>query len=266
MEWRIRLHPGRSGLHRCRWWRQNRRHSACRRAVCRQSRVAEKLIRWLGEGSVDLATQGINTIVSLSWQPHIHLRVLGLEVGLALQSRWQIVEAERQLPLEGRVFLAEGRKSPEGALTHQLLDGRVAARDGVRPAGFWSLHGGCCPLRRGGGARWEGRNRSRLVFLLVRLVIPLAAAALLAAGRIGTEGALAYKRGSTGVKRSCDAALLLPALLPLQTGGKGTADCVAQSLSRVFESHEAVAHPPPGGAVSADVREGLVIVAIRGAE
>lgn len=35
---------------------------------------------------------------------------------------------------------------------------------------------------------------------------------------------------------------------------------------RVFESHEAVAHPPSGGAVSADVGEGLVIVTVRSAE
>lgn len=35
---------------------------------------------------------------------------------------------------------------------------------------------------------------------------------------------------------------------------------------RVFESHEAVAHPPSGSTVSADVGEGLVIVTIRSAE
>lgn len=35
---------------------------------------------------------------------------------------------------------------------------------------------------------------------------------------------------------------------------------------RVFESHEAVAHPPSGGPVPADVGEGLVIVTIRSAE
>lgn len=39
--------------------------------------------------------------------------VFGLEVGLALQGGWQVVEAERQLPLEGRVFPAECRESPE---------------------------------------------------------------------------------------------------------------------------------------------------------
>lgn len=35
---------------------------------------------------------------------------------------------------------------------------------------------------------------------------------------------------------------------------------------RVFESHEAVTHPPSGSTVSADVGEGLVIVTIRSAE
>lgn len=40
-------------------------------------------------------------------------RVLGLKVGFALQCGWQVVETERQLPLEGRVLLAEGRESPE---------------------------------------------------------------------------------------------------------------------------------------------------------
>lgn len=70
--------------------------------------------------------------------------------------------------------------------------------------------------------------------LLVRqLVISLTAAALLAAGRVGAEGALTHKRGAAGVKGSRHAALLLPALLPLQTGGKGTANCMAQSLSLV---------------------------------
>lgn len=44
-----------------------------------------------------------------------------------------------------------------------------------------------------------------------------------------------------------------------ETGGQ-------RSAHRVFESHEAVAHPAPGGAVPADVREGLVVVAIGGAE
>lgn len=91
-------------------------------------------------------------------------RVFVLEVGLALQCWWQVVEAERQLPLEGRVLLAEGRESPERALTHQLLDGRVAARDGVGPAGLWPLHGGRRTLGWGGGARWEGWDGRRLVW------------------------------------------------------------------------------------------------------
>lgn len=38
------------------------------------------------------------------------------------------------------------------------------------------------------------------------------------------------------------------------------------SPHRVFDSHEAVAHPPSGSTVSADVGEGLVIVTIRSAE
>lgn len=211
-------------------------------------------------------------------------RVLGLEVGLALQRRWQVVETERQLPLEGGVFLAEGWKSPERTLTHQLLDGRVAARDGVRPAGLRTLHWGRRTLRGGGGARWKGWDCRRLVwrrkcghfysrplycrqpehlkaqialqnvrgvrehlrhapsylttFLLVRqLVVPLAAAALLAAGRVGAEWSLAHKWSATGIEGSCHAALLLPALFPLQAGGKGTANSMAQSLSLV-ESKE----------------------------
>lgn len=74
--------------------------------------------------------------------------------------------------------------------------------------------------------------RPRLgTFLLVRhLVVSLAAAALLAAGGIGAEGALAHEGGAAGVEGRRHAALLLPALLPLQTGGEGTAHRVAQSL------------------------------------
>lgn len=91
-------------------------------------------------------------------------RVFCLEVGLALQCWWQVVEAERQLPLKGRVLLAEGRESPERALTHQLLDGRVAARDSMRPAGFWPLHGGRRTLGWGSSARWKGWDCRRLVW------------------------------------------------------------------------------------------------------
>lgn len=91
-------------------------------------------------------------------------RVLGLEVGLALQRGWQVVEAERQLPLEGRVLLAESGESPERALTHQLLDGRVAAGDGVRPAWFRAVHGGRRPLRWRGRARWESWDDRGLVW------------------------------------------------------------------------------------------------------
>lgn len=90
-------------------------------------------------------------------------RVLGLEVGLALQCGWQVVEAERQLPLEGRVLLAEGWESPKRALTHQLLNRRMAARDGMRPTWFWTLHGGGGPFRWGGRARREGWDGRKLV-------------------------------------------------------------------------------------------------------
>lgn len=112
------------------------------------------------EGQHALST----TFVSVTSTPSQLTRVLGLEVGLALQRRWQVVETERQLPLEGGVFLAEGWKSPERTLTHQLLDGRVAARDGVRPARLRTLHWGCCTLRGGGGARWKGWDCRRLVW------------------------------------------------------------------------------------------------------
>lgn len=85
-------------------------------------------------------------------------RVLGLEVGLALQRGRQVVEAQRQLPLEGGILLAERRESPEGTLTHQLLDGRVAPGDGVGSAGLWTLHRRRGSLRWRGSARWEGRD------------------------------------------------------------------------------------------------------------
>ena len=35
---------------------------------------------------------------------------------------------------------------------------------------------------------------------------------------------------------------------------------------RVFAGHEPVTHPPPGGSISADVREAAVVVPVRGAE
>ena len=104
------------------------------------------------------------TLVSLTSRTSQLTRVLGLEVGLALQCRGQVIEAERQLPLEGGVLLAEGRESPERPLTHQLLDGRVATWDGVRPTWFRSLHGGRSTLGWGGGARWEGWDCRRLVW------------------------------------------------------------------------------------------------------
>lgn len=90
--------------------------------------------------------------------------VLGLEVGLALQRGRQVVEAQRQLPLEGGILLAERRESPEGALTHQLLDGRVAPRDGVGSAGLRTLHRGRGALWRRSGARWEGRDGAGRVY------------------------------------------------------------------------------------------------------
>lgn len=60
-------------LNCCRWWRQDRGHSAGWRTICSQSGVGEKLVRWLGEGVVDLTTQGVDTIVSLTGQAHFHL-------------------------------------------------------------------------------------------------------------------------------------------------------------------------------------------------
>lgn len=82
--------------------------------------------------------------------------------------------------------------------------------------------------------KWKWRRYVPATFLLVgQLLVSVAAAAaaLLAAGGAAAEGALADKRGAAGVKRGRHAALLLPALLPLQTGGKGTAHRVAQPLS-----------------------------------
>lgn len=109
----------------------------------------------------DLLTPADNMLVV---SPPSLTRVLGLEVGLALQRGWQVVEAERQLPLEGGVLLAESGESPERALTHQLLDGRVAAGDGVRPAWFRAVHGGRRPLRWRGRARWESWDDRGLVW------------------------------------------------------------------------------------------------------
>lgn len=90
---------------------------------------------------------------------------LGLEVGgFALQRRRQVIKTERQLPLEGGVLLAEGWEAPEGALPHQLLDGRVPAGDGVRPARFRPFHGGRRTLWGGGSARREGWSCRGLVW------------------------------------------------------------------------------------------------------
>lgn len=91
-------------------------------------------------------------------------RVLGLEVRLALQRGGQVVEAERQLPLEGRVLLAQSWKSPERSLAHQLLNGCVAAGDGVGATRLWPLHGGRCTLRWGGSTRWKGGNNTGLIW------------------------------------------------------------------------------------------------------
>lgn len=88
--------------------------------------------------------------------------VFGLEVCLALQRGWQVVEAERQLSLKGGVLLAQSWKSPEGSLAHQLLNGRVAARDGMRASWFWALQWRCRPFGWGSSAwweRWDGRRQ-----------------------------------------------------------------------------------------------------------
>lgn len=74
--------------------------------------------------------------------------------------------------------------------------------------------------------------------LILQFVISLATAALLAAGGVGAEGALTYKWSATGIKGRRHATLLLPALLPLQTGSKGTANCMAQSLSLVEQKEK----------------------------
>ena len=71
------------------------------------------------------------------------------------------------------------------------------------------------------------------LFLLQLLHDVIAVAALLAAGRVDTEGALAYEGGAAGVEGSRDATLLLPSLLPLQAGRKCTTHSVAQSLPLV---------------------------------
>lgn len=68
---------------------------------------------------------------------------------------------------------------------------------------------------------------------ILRLFISLTAAALLAGGGVDAKGAFTHKRGATGVKGSRHATLLLSSLLSLQTGSKGTADCMTQSLTLV---------------------------------
>lgn len=178
-----------------------------------------------------------------------------MEVRLALQRGRQVVEAQRQLPLERGVLLAEGWESPERALADQLLNGCMAPGDGVSPSGFWVLHRRRRALGRRSRAEREGWDGRRLVWrrkweilqcvldkdkstspptfpLVLQLVVPLAA------GRVRTEGALANKRGAASIEGRGDAALLLPALFPLQTGGKGTADSVAQPLS--LRGHKAL--------------------------
>lgn len=90
-------------------------------------------------------------------------------------------------------------------------------------------------------APWTpSRRRLAPTFLLVRqLLVPLAAAAaLLAAGGVASEGAFTDKRGPAGIEGGRHAALLLPALLPLQTGGEGTAHGVAQPLPLTEENRE----------------------------
>lgn len=50
-------------------------------------------------------------------------------------------------------------------------------------------------------------------------------------GSGGPEGALTGEAGACGVEGGCDAALLLPLLLPLQAGGEGAAHGVRQPLA-----------------------------------
>lgn len=81
---------------------------------------------------------GVVLVLRLTW-------VLGLEVSLALQRGGQVIEAQRELALEGRVLLAERGKTAERALPHQLLQRGVAPRDGVR---LGTLPWRCGALRR----------------------------------------------------------------------------------------------------------------------
>lgn len=65
------------------------------------------------------------------------------------------------------------------------------------------------------------------ILLLLHDVFPLT----LLTGRGDAEWAFADERGASGIKRCCDAALLLPPLLSLQTRSKCTSYCVTQTLT-----------------------------------
>lgn len=80
------------------------------------------------------------------------LTCAALGVALALQGGGQLVEAEGELPLEGGVLAQRGEPS-EGALPHQLLQGGMAARDGMSPPSLYLLLWGSGPLGRRGTAR-----------------------------------------------------------------------------------------------------------------
>lgn len=91
---------------------------------------------------------------------------------------------------------------------------------------------------------WSRLAGLAATFLLVgqSLVSLAAAAALLAAGGAAAERAFPNKRGAAGIERGRHAALLLPALLPLQTGGEGTAHGVTQPLSLMERNTGKVTH------------------------
>lgn len=118
----------------------------------------------------------------------------------------------------GRVGIAEGWSARENG---SGSENGAAGTSGEAEISTLSIS--CCLIKA---------IRVPATFLLVGLdLLPLAAAALLAAGRVAPEGAFTNEGGAAGVKRSRHAALLLPALLPLQTGGEGTANGMAQPLS-----------------------------------
>lgn len=90
-------------------------------------------------------------IASLTW-------VLALEVSFALQSGWQLVQAQRQLAFKRRVFLAESRETTKRALAHKLLEGRVTAWDDVWPACLGSFYLCGSAFWRRGVTWWHCRD------------------------------------------------------------------------------------------------------------